>query len=57
VREGRECVLSARFGDMPLPGRLSGMVTSDLRRRLAAVRRHDRRQAGRPGHRHADAVG
>jgi hypothetical protein len=31
VRERRECVLSARFDDTPLPGLLSDMVTVDLR--------------------------
>ena len=49
VRERREYVLPARFDDTPLPGLLSDMVAVDLRDPdPAAVRRHDRRQAGRP---------
>ena len=57
VRERREYVLPARFDDTPLPGLLSDMVAVDLRTPdPAAVRRHDRRQAGRPRHHRAGAA-
>ena len=52
VRKRREYVLPARFDDTQLPGLLSNMVTVNLRaKNPGAVRRHDRRQAGRPGYR------
>ena len=57
VRERREYVLPARFDDTPLPGLLSDMVAVDLRDPdPAAVRRHDRRQAGRPRHHRVSAA-
>ena len=58
VRERREYVLPARFDDTPLPGLLSDMVAVDLRDPdPAAVRRHDRRQAGPARHHRVGAVG
>ena len=50
VREQQEYVLPARFDDTPLPGLLPDIAAVDLRGCLAAVRRHDRRQAGRSRH-------
>ena len=51
VRERREYVLPARFDDTPLPGLLSRHGRGGpARPGSAAVRRDDRRQAGRHGH-------
>jgi WD40 repeat protein len=57
VRERQEYVLPARFDDTPLPG----LLADNGRGRPAhpdpaAVRPHDRRQAGRPRHRRVGAA-
>ena len=58
VRERREYVLPARFDDTPLPGLLpTWSYGRPARPDPAAVRRHDRRQAGRPRHHRVDTAG
>jgi len=57
VLERREYVLPARFDDTPLPRLLPDVSYVDLRaKNPAAVRRHDRRQAGRPWHHGVDIL-